>query len=460
VAVAFVDWQNLRTSLACSGMTAAPSWVLRALATRLRQVAGTEGRRLAWIELHLTSEAESRADRHLLEQEPVGTLVVVHLADRRRSTPASAIAIGAGRALYQAGEAIIVVSSDTAIAHLAARYARDAAIRGRVRLLHRRPRTARISEADELGIAQPLDLEVGERLHPRAWTPWDLAAWRLARLAGRTEDRIARALLREPSRREQHHRWASTVEFDADLQRLENVDDLLAALWRRPLGQPIRRAVAEQEARRRLGRTGELAGATQAIEALLTAQLLRHPHPGYLEVPSGWREGLLLPIRRVILRLARRKDHTDRLTNLVQQHRSRFYSVRGSAPASQGHRLDPLELHSSGDSWRWVRHALRHRLRAVEQETTRRSPDGKASTTWRLIETEFTVSTIERAERIRAELRNLRAGAPVEVALAEAGVAHPGRWLRCLRDVGLATYREGRWIPAEADLHGFEHIGG
>lgn len=460
VAVAFVDWQNLRTSLACGGMTAAPPWVLRALASALWQVADSEGRRLARIELHLTGEAESRADRHLLEQEPVGTPVVVQLADRHRSTPASAIAIGAGRALYQAGEAIIVVSSDTAIAHLAARYARDAAIRGRVRLLHRRPRTARVSEADELGITQPLDLEVGERLSPRAWTPWDLVAWRLARLAGRTEDRIARALLREPSRRQQRDRWASTLDFDADLQRLESVDDLLAALWRRSLGQPIRRAVAEREASRRLGRAGELAGATEAIEALLTAQLLRHRHPGYLEVPSGWREGLLLPIRRVILRLARRKDHVDRLTNLVQQHRSHFYSVRGSASAGQGQRPNPLELHGSGDSWRWVRHALRHRLRAVEQETTRRSPDGKASTTWRLVETEFTVLTIERAERIRAELRKLRAGAPVEVALAEAEVAHAERWLRCLRDVGLATYREGRWIPAEADLHGFEHIGG
>ena len=460
MAVAFVDWQNLRTSLACGGVTAAPQWVLRALARTLRQVAGRDGRRLARIELHLTAEAESRTDRYLLEHEPVGTPVVVHLADRGRSTPASAIAMGAGRALYQEGQAIIVVSSDSVIAHLAARYAREAAPHGRVRLLHRRPRTARVSEAEHLGIAQPLDLEVGERLTPRAWTLWDLAAWRLSRLAGSTDDRIARALLREPSRRQLHERWASTTEFDTDLRRLEQVDDLLAALWRRPLGQPIHREVAAREAIRRLGRSAKAEDPIQAIDALLAAQLLRHHHLDHLEVPSGWREGLLLPIRRVILRLARRKDHADRLTNLVQQHRSRFYSVRDSALAGQGRRPDQLELHSSGDSWRWVRHALRHRLHAVEQDATRRSPDGRASTTWRLTETEFTVWTIEQAEYIRTELRNLRAGQQVKVALAEAGVTHPGRWLRCLRDVALVTYRDGRWIPTEGNLHRFEHIGG
>jgi hypothetical protein len=460
VAVAFVDWQNLRTSLACGGVTAAPVWVLRELAYTLRQVAGSDGRRLGRIELHFTTEAESRADRHLLEHAPVGSPVVIQLADRGRSTPVAAIAMGAGQALYQNGHAIIAVSSDLAVAHLAARYAREASLRGRVRLLHRRPRAARISEAEDLGIAQPLELDVGERITPRPWTPWDVAAWRLFRLAAPTDDRIARALLREPSRGQQKERWASTIELGVDFWRLEQVDDLLAALWRRLQGQPIHRAIAEREAISRLGRAGGAADPAQAIDALLAAQLLRHRRHDYLEVPSGWREGLLLPIRRVILRLARRNDHADRLSSLLQQHRSRFYSVRGSAPIGQRRRPDQLELHSSGDSWRWVRHALRHRMSAVEQDTTRRSPDGRATTTWRLIQTEFTGWTCEQAEHILSELRTFSAGQGVEAALAEAGIVHPGRWLRCLRDVGLVTFRDGRWIPTEANLHRFEHIGG
>jgi hypothetical protein len=459
LAVAFVDWQNLRTSLACGGVTAAPPWVLRALARALRRVAEMDGRRLVHIELHLPPEGEPRADRYLLEQEPVGTPVLIHLAAKGRSTAASAITMGASRAVYRDRRAIILVSSDTAIAHLAAQCARGTGTSG-VRLLHRRPRAARVSEAEQLGIAQWLDLEVGERLTPHSWTLWDLAAWRLSRLAMPTDDRIARALLRGASRQQQQERWASTGDFNADSRRLEQVDDLLATLWRFNHGQPFRRVVAEREALRRLGRPADTTDATSAIDALLVAQLLRHHHVDQLEVPSSWREGLLLPTRRIILRLARRKDHTDRLANLIKQHRSRFYSVPSSARTGQRRPADQLELHSSGDSWEWVRHALRHRLHAVEQGTTRRTPDGKAITTWRLTETKFTVRTIERAEHIRTELRKVRAGRRVETALAESGVTHPGRWLRCLRDAGLLTYRDGLWMLTEAGLQGFEHIGG
>jgi hypothetical protein len=456
MAVAIIDWQNLRTSLACGGVTAGPGWILEALEEALREVGAQHGHRLTRIELHVDSDFESRADRYLLERGPINTPVSLRLAVKGRSAVESSVAKGVARAWYAEGHAIILVSSDSAIAHLAAEYAREATEPGRVLLLHRRPRAARAPDAAPGIIAEPLDLDVGQGLTPRPWTAWDEAAWRLHRLARPIGDRVATALLRESSRLLRRERWAGTMDLQIDWRNLEQVDDVLAALWRLGEGKSLDRDEAEEETLQRLGEV-DRADVHAVIDALLVAQLLRHEPQHRLVVPSSWREGLLLPIRRIVLRLARREDHTDKLGNLIRQHRSRFYSRHGVHGPGRPEQPDQLQFHSSGDSWGWVRYALRYRLHAVEQETVRRPLGGKAVTSWRMLETPFTVRTVHLAHRIRAQVDRAGHTGRLEAVLASRGIVeHPKRWLRCLRDTGLVIYEDGRWRNTDADLRGFD----
>lgn len=451
-----MDWENLRSSLACSGLTAGPEWVLEALSARLCAAAARQGQELEQITLYLPPSAETRADRYRLRQHPAEPNcggVVLELAPHGKDVADTFIAMDVSKAWHCNRQAAIIVSSDQALAYVAARQVGECGGQ-QMRLLHRRRRPVRIGGLLELGIAEWLDLDVGQQLARQPWSSWLEAAWRLRRLAGHTPDRVFHELLADESREYRADLWARTGEVAAgDWHRLEQVDDVVAALWRMSAGAPFTEEGAHVRVRQRLANDADHTDPRVVVSALLAAQLLRHRDPDHLEVPSSWREGLLLPIRRVVLRLAMHERGVDS-RNLRHLHRSRFYSGRARAGARAGERHDELESHSSADSWDCVKHALQQGLSTINTENVRRSHDGKCVALWHLIWTTTARRIFEEARLIDRHVR-LDAPCPTDelaAALVGRGIRYPKRWLRCLRDVGLVTQSNGLWRSTEWEL--------
>jgi hypothetical protein len=441
----FVDWDNLRHTLLRQGVNAGPEWVLRAL---MQAVHGASG---AWpipnrVELHLTRAVESRADQYLLERNRDESRVVVTLAGPGKNMADMRIAVGVADTWHeQPTSAIAVVSSDADIAYLVWHYAAKDSDGRRVLLLHpHRTPPAPLREAAP-GVARRLELGFNDKVRRRPWMDWDRAAWTLRRLARQLPDsRLASGHLSGHAQL-----WEETGQPDGkiDWQRLELVDDLVAAVWRQREGGPVALRAAMQVVRERLEQPShhELPA---VMAALLAAHLLRWQDAESLEVPPGWREGLLLPMRRVVLAMATDEKLSWPADTLERLHRDRFYRILVADPPQRR-----LEVLSSADSWDWIKHALRERLRAVSERTIRR-PDASRYAQWTLVRTSFVTDTIETARRIRTYLNE-----PVDTRQAAermhgGGIRHAARWLRCLAGARLVVRsREGIWANTDATLH-------
>jgi hypothetical protein len=436
----FVDWSNVRLSLACARRRAGPQWVLRALvdaiqSTPLRDAAaaGLE------VELYLTPSAEHRADRVLIRTEAGRPGVTVREHASHGDLTGIALALDAADAWHQ-GANVAIVSDDRELAFVVRHYA-SAGRPGRgIRLLHLhdKPPGPRAGSAPP-GVVQHLRLALDGASDRRDWTEWDVAAWALRRLAAFTADTIAERVLQPGDGQTHRELWRSTdIMTGGDWEPLERIDHLVADLWRLGWGRPFGRDEAQAEVERRLRIRGD--DAWTVLDALLVAQLLRWHDHDRLDVPSGWREGLLLPARRIVLRLARQPDLTHPLDRLERRHRRRFL---GPHPAAAG--VPALEHASRADSWRWVKHALRDRLHVVIEKTERRPGRPQSRAIWTLTHERFALETIATAERIRGLL-----DPPLKTSELEARIeAQPSwrvsRWLRCLRDAGLVYERNGRW---------------
>lgn len=444
-----MDWQNLRLSLASARRRAGPAWVLHALVDEIRDVLPDtgEGTRMV-VRLFLTPAAEHRADRVLLETaaraHPSAT-VEVHLVDG--DLLGIQLALQAADAWHGDPEGTVAIVTDAGRFASVARHFEDRPGRRAPWLLHlhERPPAAR-GNPGRPSAARRLRLRLDPPAEPRDWNQWDRWAWALRRLAARTDATPARRSLRlGPGGRDP---WREAdLRAGVSMGELERVDNLVADLWRLGWGTPFERERAEAEAARR--GVGE-AEAGVAVDALLVAQLVRWHDPNRLEVPHSWREGLLVPMRRVVLRLARQADVSWPLDKLVQQHRRRFIGPAAApTPPPRHHRR--VERESRTESWRWVRWALLEHLGAVEEQ-----PDWRAGgSRWILTDSEFAADTVETARRVRTVLDDPGTVGPLEAELERrAVVARPSRWLRCLRDVGLVRRRGGRWEWAEgSDLH-------
>jgi hypothetical protein len=441
----FVDWANVRLSLACARHRAGPQWVLRALVDAVR---GTAARDPAdaelELELYLIPQAEHRADRVLLRTGVGRPDVTVREHAAHGDLTGIALALDAADAWHQ-GAKVAIVSDDGELAYVVRHYAAARPGRGICLLhVHDKPPGSRAGPMPP-GTTQHLRLALDDRVDRRRWTDWDVAAWALRRLAGFTADTIAERVLQPGAGQTHHDLWRKTdVTAVGGWKLLERADHLVADLWRLGWGRPFGRDEAQAEVERRLGVRG--GDAWTVLDALLVAQLLRWHDRDRLEVPSGWREGLLLPARRTVLRLARQPDLTHPVDRLEHRHRRRF----GPHPGAPG--VPALEHASRADSWRWVKHALRDRLRAVVEKTERRPGRPPARATWTLAHERFALETIETAERIRgllaAPLKTSELEARIEAQPEAQPVWRLGRWLRCLRDAGLVYERNGRWASA------------
>lgn len=419
--------------------------MLRALVDAVRSAGPTDAAPAAnlEVELYFAPTAEHRADRVLIRANLGRSGVTVRQHASHGDLTGIALALDVADAWHE-GADLAVVSDDRELAYVVRHYA--GADPGRdIRLLHLhdKPPGSRAG-LERPGIARRLRLAVDEPTDRRTWTEWDMATWRLRRLAAFTADTIAERVLQPRTGQTHPQLWRQTGDTAAgNWELVERVDHLVADLWRLSWGRPIGPDEAQAEVERRLGtRTGN---PWTVLDALLVGQLLRWHEPNRLEVPSSWREGLLLPARRTLLRLARQSDLTQPLDRLERRHRRRFLGPDPSVAAVSG-----LEAASSGDSWRWVKHALRDRLRAVVEKTERRTgrPPGRAN--WTLTHGPFVLETIGTAERIRGLL-----DAPLKLSELEARMEGPpvwrlSRWLRCLRDAGLVYERNGRWANATA----------
>jgi hypothetical protein len=431
-----VDWQNLRSSLAVARHRAGPVWVLHALVDAIR---GNLPRELAGrtieVRLFLQPAAEYRADRVLLEScFPPGSGVAVKVQVFHGDMARIALALDASDAWHSGRRDIIVVSDAKDLAFVARRYI-DQDARSAISLLHlhsrkRGPHGRVTAAGDEPGIVRRIAVAIDPPEACRAWTWWDHAAWALRRLAAWTDDSIARRSLLAGQDESHADLWRRADYEAVDLVGLERVDHLVADLWRMSWGSPFERGRAEKEAASRLQAAPDEARA--AVEALLAAQLLRLHDARRLEVPPSWREGLLLPARRVILRLACQPQHTYPVAKLERQHRYRFIVARPPAIVSR-----ELERRSRDDSWSWVEHALAGPLRAVV-----RQPEGR----WKLLDSKFTRPTVETARRTWVMLESPLGPDEAAARLEEDHVLRPGRWLRCLRDVGIVGKQGGAWV--------------
>jgi hypothetical protein len=214
---------------------------------------------------------------------------------------------------------------------------------------------------------------------------------------------------------------------------------------------PVERARAEAEAVQ-LGVEAAEVGA--AIDALLVAQLLRWHDRDRLEVPHSWREGLLLPMRRVVLRLARQDDQSWPLDKLRHQHRQSFLRPTGPlTPDPKLHRR--IENDSREDAWGWVRWALMNHLGLVEEQTDWEAKGPK----WVLARppstADFAQVTVAKARRVQERLRTRIPRERLEAQLQrEEQIARPRRWLQALRDARLVRRRGDHYEwERDAQLH-------
>jgi hypothetical protein len=449
-----VDWQNLRLSLASARRRAGPIWVLQALVEEVRQVVpdtGPEFGTVVW--LFLTPGAEHRTDRVLLETaalEDSSVSVMVRCVDG--DLLGIEFALRAADAWHGYQDATIAIVTDAGSLASVARHFEHGPERRAPWLLHLHERPpARQGRSERLAVAHRLRLQLDQPAPPRDWHNWDRRAWALRRLAGRADPTPARRSLRaERGSGGRDHWHEADLRTGVALEELELADHLVAGLWRIGWGAPFDRGRAEAEAVRLGIEEGE---ASAAVDALLVAQLLRWRDAEQLEVPSGWREGLLLPMRRVVLRLARQDGMNWRLDRLVQQHRRCFLKPPTAAAAGQRHHR--MEHESRVESWRWVRWALLEHLGAVEEQ-----PDWRAGgSRWVLAQprsrVDFAADTVKVARKVWRRLADPVPVGRLEVALeTEDRVVGPTRWLRCLRDVGLVWRRGDRWGWDErAELH-------
>jgi hypothetical protein len=452
-----VDWQNIRLSLTNARRRAGPTWILRALvdeAQRMFPDSGPEPGTMVW--LFLPPMAELRADRALLEAVGLGDpslTVKVRCIDR--DLIAMELALRTADAWYGDPSGTAAIVTDTGrLASVARHYEHHTHLPDRrppwLLHLHERPPTAPNQPGPGTS-SRRLRLQLDEVADLRSWTHWDRWAWALRRLAARTDDSVAKRSLRQHSAERRGDFWHDAdLLTEVGLNELERVDEVVAGLWRLASGMPVERARAEAEAVR-LGVEAAEVGA--AIDALLVAQLLRWHDRDRLEVPHSWREGLLLPMRRVVLRLARQADQSWPLDKLRHQHRQCFLKPTGPlAPDPRLHRR--IEDESRVDSWRWVRWALVEHLDLVEEQT-----DWEAGSRWVLARprstADFTQVTVAKArwvqERLQTRLPRDRLEAELE---REEHIARPRRWLQGLRDAGLVRRRRDHYEwNRDAQLH-------
>lgn len=452
-----MDWQNLRLSLTSARRRPGPTWVLHALVDEIRNVLPDTGPEAGTVvRLLLTPATEHRADRVLLESAAStfpSVMVEVHYVDA--DMLGIELALQVSDAWHDHPDAALAIVTDagrfaSVAKHYQGRHGRRAPWLLHV---HERPPVGRGNPGrpEDVGpptIARRLRLQLDRPAEPRGWTRWDRSAWALRRLAGRVDPTPARQSLRPDRGVRRRDPWdEADLRGGVRLDEVERVDNLLADLWRLEWGAPFARDRGEAEAVRRGVGEGE---ARAAVDALLVARLVRWHDRDRLEVPPGWREGLLLPMRRVILRLARQSDLSWPLAKLVQQHRRRFIGP-AAATAVDPERHRRVEHESRVDSWRWVRWALLQHLGTVEER-----PDYRAGgARWTLTDSEFAADTVETARRLRRHLADPMAAGQLEAELEHQGVVtRPSRWLRCLRDVGLVRRRGGRWEWAQgAELY-------
>jgi hypothetical protein len=455
-----VDWQNLRLSLASARRRAGPAWVLRALVDEICGIlpdlgppAGTT------VRLFMTPATEHRADRVLLEAATfTQPAVTVEVRCLDGDLVGIELALQAADAWHGQPDGTIAVVTDAGRFATVVRHYEDRLDRRPPWLLHLhdRPPASRGGPATS-GDARPpaatrrLRLPLDRPASTREWNRWDGPAWALRRLAARTDATVARRSLHAGASGQAGDLWREAdLLTGVRLEQLEPVDHLVADLWRLAWGDPFQRASADDEAARRLA-VGE-SDAAAAVDALLVAQFLRWYDAEHLEVPSSWREGLLLPMRRAVLCLALQPDRTLPLAELARQHRQRFLRRRRQAGAPEAARHRRVEHESRVDSWRWVRWALLEHLRIVEERT-----DWSAGgAVWTLTHSGFASDTLETARRICARLARPVAADRLEARLErEDGIARPSRWLRCLWDVGLVRQRGDRWELGRSgrDLH-------
>jgi hypothetical protein len=408
------------------------------------------------VRLLLTPATEHRADRVLLESAasayPSATVEVRYVDADMLGIE---LALQVSDAWHDHPDAALAIVTDAGRFASVARYyeGRHGRLAPWLLHLHERPPVGRGNPGGPGRVGPPtvarrLRPQLDQPAEPRVWNRWDRSAWALRRLAGRIDPTPVRHALRPDPGVRGRDPWAEAdLRGGVRLDEVERVDSLVADLWRLEWGGPFDRDRAEAEAVRR--GVGE-AEAQAAVDALLVAQLVRWHDRDRLEVPPSWREGLLLPMRRVVLRLAQQADLSWSLAKLVQQHRRRFIGP-AAATTADPRRHRRVEHESRVDSWRWVRWALLQHLGAVEEQ-----PDWRArGSRWVLIDSEFAADTVETARQLQRRLADPVAAGHFEAELEREGVVvRANRWLRCLRDVGLVQRRAGRWERAQGvELH-------
>lgn len=436
-----VDWENLRITLHGKGYVTSPVTVLSSTLAALDTALGPAWRAGSAIELFSCERFETVSDTTALRanRDPA---VKVRDVWRGKNMADFEIALTAVEHHFQQPSADLwIVSSDNDLALLVKRlavFARRTSAAGVIGLLAHDTlpgllRGRKIPGLEARSIKEPLEESlvscIGPPLKRRRSTSWDRAAWVFrVRMATRMSDAVpSKMLLDAACEGGISFDWNAVAQAPFDDAAAEVVDTAVAGLWRESWGRPFPPSAARA---RLLQSVPQLAEdeATGLLAALAMAGLIRHRSADSLEVPSAWREGFLHPARRVVLFVASRDG--ARRDSALQRHRE-------SLARPEGGKLSTRDKADAVDSFKTV----------VDTLTRRKVLEERVSSTLALKSRHpFVAGTKETAARVLEALNSPCRYSEAKQRVGELRISAPARWLRVLREVGLAERaRDGKW---------------
>jgi len=432
--ILMVDWENLTRGLGAWGVSWSPQRQLQTLVETLEARIGA----IDSVELHCPGHVETKADRRILQRPGEGRRVIFELCAPGKNMADIQIAVKASEA-FHAGHAVAIVSDDRDLGYVV----RYHALKGRASTLVHLEAKPPTTVKGLAGCSIPLPPAFRPKTKKRKLRSWDLAALSLYALGSPSSPLgTATGLIEAPSTRwwedqarGEFGRIAATIPAD-----LEQADSVVARLWRLRWGGGLDRAEAERVAATRIA-GGVDPG--EVIDALLAARLLRVAAGDRCEVAPSWRDGLVVPMRRVVLFLAlsdERRATATEIQNLLRRSVARIH-VNGIDEDEAAH-IGAVHLAAVADLQQYVLHALKTRIKAIADQPQQRG--GSVVTL-----TDRRHPFVQQSIRVATEVVRVADRPVIHHVLArrlgEFGVVDPDRWVRCLLDARVLTRHGDRY---------------
>jgi hypothetical protein len=444
--VAFLDWENLWIGLRCRGYSISPALVTEGLVGVLAP--RDEPIRIVVVtKTWLPTRPERRAITAFASALDNVTIEFSNVHNFKGGAADVEIGFRVGRTVEAGPGSLLIGSADrdvVEVARLAAKAAREHQDRpptditvvwveqqtnSASRCRTRKPYSPPTGPYRLVELTRSWDGVVPAPVHRRREpTLFDIAAWSLARVTapgGRQGE--AAALHDGPVDQGAPTWWARLHDYIPNAG-VATVDHVLWLLGDLADAKRLRFTPEEAAASVAAKKPGLQRDARPIVDALLTTDFIRIGADGLLETRPSLREGILMPVRRAVLRLLRAEGFTATHRQVKQAHVHRYHPS--------------MKVDDAEESWGLVDHALTG-WKAVSthgggQERTLRLKCSHA-----LVRETFVI-----ASEILGEIGDARLTKD-EVRERLGGDLPYGRWLRVLTDAQLLTHdkndRGGTW---------------